>query len=91
MLHVPGRFTGRMHIEASMQKPKKRKRVTRTAVAVEPLAHTIMNTARLLSCGRTLVYDEINRGNLDLVKVGGASRVTTESIHRLLAEKRVMP
>jgi excisionase family DNA binding protein len=64
---------------------KKRKRVTRAAVAVEPLAYTIIETARLLSCGRSLVYEEVRRGNLDLRKVGKASRITAASIHRLLA------
>jgi hypothetical protein len=74
-------------IEDSMRKPKKRTKRA-TVAAVEPLAHKISNAALLLDCGRTLIYDEVNRGNLDLVKVGRASRITDESIRRLLAGRQ---
>jgi hypothetical protein len=69
-----------------MRKPNRKKRTKRTAVAaVTPLAHKIVNAGRLLEVGRSSIYELVRDGDLDLVKIRGCSRITDESIRRLLA------
>ena len=49
-----------------------------------PVAVSINDTVRLLSLGRTKVYDLINDGTLKTTKVGRRTLVTMASIHALV-------
>lgn len=51
-----------------------------------PLAISVKEACRLLSLGRTRVYELINEGLLDSTKVGSRRLVLSASLHRLLAE-----
>lgn len=61
----------------------------------EPLLLTIVEAARLLSVGRTTVYELIERGDLRAVHIGRACRVpvvaVTDYVERLLAIEVVTP
>jgi excisionase family DNA binding protein len=51
----------------------------------ERLARSIRNTATLLDCGRTTVYELLKAGKLKAVKLGGRTLVLDASIRVLLA------
>jgi excisionase family DNA binding protein len=51
----------------------------------EPLAVSIKDAAKQISCCRETVYQLIKAGKLDAFKVGAATRITTESIKALVA------
>ena len=53
--------------------------------ALRPLCVTIDEAAGLLSIGRTRVYQLIAAGEIEMIKIGKSSRVTTESISSFLA------
>lgn len=50
---------------------------------MEVLALSINNTARTLGLGRTKVYDLINSGDLEAIKIGRRTLVKTASIRSL--------
>jgi len=52
---------------------------------VRPLVHSVPDVMALLSCSRSLVYELIGKGELDAVKVLSATRITDQSVQRLLA------
>jgi len=47
---------------------------------------SIMQAAGLLSVGRSTIYKLIGSGDLKVVKLGCAARITMESIQALLAD-----
>lgn len=49
-----------------------------------PYLYRVPETAKLLGCGKTMVYDLIRQNKLQLVHIGRSSRVTAESLQRLL-------
>ncbi len=51
----------------------------------EPLAVSIKDAAKQISCCRETVYQLIKAGKLDAFKVGAATRITTASIKALIA------
>lgn len=51
-----------------------------------PYFHTIDATAKLLNCGRTMVYELINADQLTRVHIGRKSLITAESIDRLVRD-----
>jgi len=55
---------------------------------MEPIAISINATAKSLSIGRTSVYMLINSGQLDALKIGTRTLVTTRSIARLTEPRR---
>ena len=63
--------------------------------APEPLLLTVVEAGRLLSVGRTTVYELIERGDLRVVHIGRACRVpvveVTDYIERLRAIDTVTP
>jgi excisionase family DNA binding protein len=63
--------------------------------APEPLLLTIVEAARMLSVGRTTVYELIERGDLRAVHIGRACRVPVvalnDYVERLLASEVVTP
>jgi excisionase family DNA binding protein len=51
-----------------------------------PIAVSVSEAARLLSIGRTKVYELINDGTLRTVKVGRRTLVAMASIHALIGQ-----
>jgi excisionase family DNA binding protein len=56
-----------------------------TATEHDPLLLRVEEAARLLSIGRTRVYDLINSGVLGSVKIFGSRRVPRASLDRYVA------
>lgn len=53
---------------------------------MEVLSCPINDTARMLGMGRTKVYQLINQGKLDTVKIGKRNYVKMASIRKLVGE-----
>jgi len=51
-------------------------------------AATIQQTCEILQCSRPTIYRQVKEGSLDLIKIGGASRITMASINNLLGLPR---
>lgn len=51
---------------------------------VEPICVRINDAARMIGVGRTKLYELISCGELETVKIGKATRVTTASLHELV-------
>lgn len=49
----------------------------------EPLLATVGEAGKLLRCGKTTIFDLINRGLLERRKLGRATRITLASIRNL--------
>lgn len=56
---------------------------------VEPICVRINEAARILGIGRTKLYELISTGELETVKIGKATRVTTASLRELVKRGRV--
>lgn len=57
---------------------------------VEPLCVRVNDAARMIGIGRTKLYELISNGELEAVKIGKATRVTTASLHELVRRKKKM-
>ena len=51
---------------------------------MEPLLLTVEEAAKVMSLGRTRIYDLIAKNELDSVKVGKSRRIITKSIDRFI-------
>ena len=56
---------------------------------VEPICVRINDAARMIGVGRTKLYELICSGELETVKIGNATRVTTASLHGLIRRMQV--
>jgi excisionase family DNA binding protein len=56
---------------------------------IEPICVRINDAARMIGVGRTKLYELIATGELETVKIGKATRVTTASLHGLIDRQRV--
>ena len=54
----------------------------------EPILLTIPEAARKLGIGRTLVYELISAGDLEVVHIGRAARVPLEAVRQFVAALR---
>lgn len=54
----------------------------------EPLLLTIPEAARKLSIGRTLTYELIGSGQLEVVHIGRAIRVPVDAVHAFVERRR---
>jgi excisionase family DNA binding protein len=54
---------------------------------VQPLLLSIPEVARILSIGRTKVYDLIKREGLPVVRLGDATRVSVASLQRWIEQR----
>ena len=54
---------------------------------VEPICVRINEAARMIGVGRTKLYELISCGELETVKIGKATRVTTASLHELVRSR----
>ena len=55
---------------------------------MEPICASVNDTARVLGIGRTKVYELINAGRLETVKIGRRTLVRTASIRAISQEGR---
>ena len=55
---------------------------------VEPICVRVNDAARMIGIGRTKLYELISSGELETVKIGRATRITTASLHKLVEECR---
>jgi excisionase family DNA binding protein len=51
---------------------------------MEPILSSVNGAARALGIGRTKIYELINAGKLEAVKIGKRRLIKTESIHKLI-------
>ena len=51
---------------------------------MEPVVLSINDTAKTLSLGRTSIYELINQGKLETVKIGRRTLVKMDPVHRLV-------
>ena len=56
---------------------------------VEPICVRINDAARMIGIGRTKLYELISSGELETVKIGKATRITTASLNELVRRSRI--
>lgn len=56
---------------------------------VEPICVKVNDAARMIGVGRTKLYELISAGEVDVVKLGKSTRVTTASLRNLLEKLRL--
>ena len=54
----------------------------------EPILLTVVEAARKLSIGRTLTYELIGSGQLEVVHIGRATRVPIDAVHAFVERRR---
>ncbi|MGW8201212.1 helix-turn-helix domain-containing protein [Sphingomonas bisphenolicum] len=57
----------------------------------EPICVRINEAARMIGVGRTKLYELIAAGEIETVKLGKATRITTASLHDLVRRQRGAP
>ncbi len=53
-----------------------------------PLLLTVPEAARMLGVGRTLTYELIGSGQLEVVHIGRATRVPIDAVHAFVERRR---
>jgi excisionase family DNA binding protein len=48
---------------------------------------TVCQAAELLAIGRTSVYELIGRGELEVVRIGRATRIPVDAVHDFVARR----
>ena len=56
---------------------------------VKPICVRINDAARIIGIGRTKLYELIASGELETVKFGKATRITTASLEEMVRRRRV--
>lgn len=59
-----------------------------TPYPIEPICVKVNDAARMIGVGRTKLYELIAAGEVDVVKLGRSTRVTTASLRELLTRRR---
>ena len=57
---------------------------------VEPICVRVNDAARMIGVGRTKLSELISSGELESIKIGKATRITTASLHRLVERHRAL-
>ena len=57
---------------------------------VEPLCVRVSDAAHMIGVGRTKLYELISSGELETIKIGKATRITTASLHKLVERHRAL-
>lgn len=57
---------------------------------VEPICVRVNDAARMIGVGRTKLYELISSGELETVKIGKATRITTASLRKLVDRHRAL-
>ena len=61
-----------------------------TPPPIEPICVKVNDAARMIGVGRTKLYELISSGELETIKIGKATRITTASLHRLVERHRAL-
>lgn len=54
---------------------------------VEPICVRVNDAARMIGIGRTKLYELIATGEVETVKIGKATRITTASLHAMVKRR----
>ena len=54
----------------------------------DPICVRVNDAARMIGVGRTKLYELIATGEIETVKLGKATRITTASLHDLVKRRR---
>lgn len=54
----------------------------------DPICVRVNEAARMIGVGRTKLYELISAGEVETVKLGKATRITTASLHNLVRRQR---
>ncbi|PKP98247.1 MAG: excisionase [Alphaproteobacteria bacterium HGW-Alphaproteobacteria-13] len=54
----------------------------------DPICVRVNDAARMIGVGRTKLYELIAAGEIETVKLGKATRITTASLHDLIRRQR---
>lgn len=54
----------------------------------DPICVRVNDAARMIGVGRTKLYELIAAGEIETVKLGKATRITTASLHDLVRRQR---
>ena len=57
----------------------------------DPICVRVNEAARMIGVGRTKLYELIAAGEVETVKLGKATRITTVSLHDLVRRRREVP
>lgn len=57
---------------------------------VEPICVRVNDAARMIGVGRTKLYELISTGELETIKIGKATRITTASLRKLVERHRTL-
>ncbi len=55
---------------------------------VEPICVKVNDAARMIGVGRTKLYGLIASGEIEAIKLGKSTRITTASLHELIMRQR---
>ena len=55
---------------------------------VEPICVKVNDAARMIGVGRTKLYELIASGEIEVIKLGKSTRITTASLHKLVMRQR---
>lgn len=59
-----------------------------SVVRSDPICVRVPEACRLLSIGRSKLYELIASGDVECVKIGTGTRITTASLRRLVAQEK---
>ena len=54
----------------------------------EPICVKVNDAARMIGVGRTKLYELIASGEIEAIKLGKSTRITTVSLHELVRRQR---
>ncbi len=54
----------------------------------EPICVKVNDAARMIGVGRTKLYELIASGEIEAIKLGKSTRITTASLHALVSRQR---
>ena len=60
----------------------------KTTPSPDPICVRVNDAARMIGVGRTKLYELIAAGEVETVKLGKATRITTASLHDLIRRQR---
>ena len=58
---------------------------------LDPICIRVNDAARMIGVGRTKLYELIASGEIETVKLGKATRITTASLQELIRRRREFP
>ncbi|MEK7455129.1 MAG: helix-turn-helix domain-containing protein [Pseudomonadota bacterium] len=60
----------------------------KTTPSPDPICVRVNDAARMIGVGRTKLYELIAAGEVETVKLGKSTRITTSSLHDLIRRQR---